>query len=289
MTSTSSRFGRRAIAAFSAILMTSLAVLAGPSAAFAAPSAPAATIIDLTNQTRASVGAPAIVNSDALQAIAQTWAEKLANENFFEHNGNLSTQLPGGWSAFGENIAMGTNVSPEKFHDMWVNSPGHYKNLTNPAFNVMGVGYTTAANGTVYGVEVFGRYDDIASVTTPAPAPAPAPAEPVAPQPAAPQAGTEADAAPDAATAVPDASSPDAGAPVAEAPAPAAAAATPPAKDTSTVAAPEKQVAVTSTRPAPPAGLAITGTDSRIVAAWAGCGILALISGIAFIRYRRSA
>lgn len=148
--------------------IASAAVLAGAlgvtTSAAAAPSDPASEIITLTNEARGDAGAAPLLHSDDLQATAQAWAQHLADGAAFQHNPSIGEQLPSGWSTWGENIAMGTGAAPSSMHAMWMDSPGHYRNLTNADFNVMGVGYATAADGTVYGVEVFGRYADPASV-----------------------------------------------------------------------------------------------------------------------------
>ena len=42
----------------------------------------------------------------------------------------------------GENIAMGY-PTPQSVVDGWMNSEGHRKNILNPAFTVIGVGYVS--------------------------------------------------------------------------------------------------------------------------------------------------
>ncbi|KAB1659457.1 CAP domain-containing protein [Pseudoclavibacter chungangensis] len=136
-------------------------VLAPATIAHAAPTDEAREIIELTNTERAGAGAGPVQHSDALQAVAQDWAEHLAAEGGgISHNPSYAEQVPAGWSGVAENVASG-GTSPQVFHDMWVRSEGHYRNLMNPDFNVMGVGWATSAAGTVYAVEVFAKYDEI--------------------------------------------------------------------------------------------------------------------------------
>ena len=61
----------------------------------------------------------------------------------------------------GENIAMGTAdaFTPAQIVNMWMDSEGHRKNILNPAFTAMGVGYgrddPDEANQYEYFVQLF--------------------------------------------------------------------------------------------------------------------------------------
>lgn len=173
------------------------AVLAPAATAHAAPTDEAREIIALTNEQRAGAGAPPVQHSDAVQVVAQDWAEHLAAEdNGISHNPSFADQVPSGWSGVAENVASG-GTSPQAFHDMWVGSEGHFRNLMNPAYNVMGVGYATSSTGVIFAVEVFATYDEITdalgavpidAATNEEPAPAPEAEETVAPDTTTPEA-----------------------------------------------------------------------------------------------------
>ena len=135
-------------------------VASSPSVVAARTDDPAATLITLTNDARASVGANALVGASGVQAVAQAWAQRLADADVLQHNPEASAQLPDGWSSWGENVASGGGLSPEAMNDMWTASPPHLENMVNPDFTVMGVGYAVSAGGTVYGVELFAAYAD---------------------------------------------------------------------------------------------------------------------------------
>lgn len=47
--------------------------------------------------------------------------------------------------AAGENLA-GKIKTPEKVVDAWMNSPGHRKNIMNPQYSQIGVGYVSSGN-----------------------------------------------------------------------------------------------------------------------------------------------
>jgi uncharacterized protein YkwD len=56
----------------------------------------------------------------------------------------------------GENVGSGPSV--EAIQAAFMNSPGHRANILNPEFNWAGAGVAVAGNGTVYVVQVFGKY-----------------------------------------------------------------------------------------------------------------------------------
>ena len=58
------------------------------------------------------------------------------------------------YSTCGENIAMGTQMSPQKAMEMWTNSPGHYKNMVNPDFEEIGLARYKIGD-TIYWVQLF--------------------------------------------------------------------------------------------------------------------------------------
>ena len=120
-----------------------------------------------------------------MDAVALAWANQLAVNGTLSHNPSFSDQIPGGWSAAGENVAQGY---PDAYsmHDGWIHSSGHLANILGDYTDV-GIAFVSAG-GTTWGVEVFARYG--ASVAPLAPV-----APPADPAEAAPVAVTEATAA----------------------------------------------------------------------------------------------
>ena len=120
-----------------------------------------AEAVQLLNQLRQSKGLrPLAWNpNSALQSAAQLRAQEI--EQYFSHT------RPDGSSCFtvlkqygliyghcGENIAYGTYLSAEGATDLWINSPGHYKNMINPDFREVGLAcYVSGEN--VYWVQLF--------------------------------------------------------------------------------------------------------------------------------------
>ena len=120
-----------------------------------------AEAVQLLNELRQSKGLRSLVwnPNSALQSAAQLRAKEI--ERYFSHT------RPDGSSCFtvlnqyglsyrtcGENIAYGTNLSAEGATDLWINSPGHYKNMINPDFREIGLAcYVSGEN--IYWVQLF--------------------------------------------------------------------------------------------------------------------------------------
>ena len=121
-----------------------------------------AEAVQLLNEVRAEVGLEAL-NWDPnskLQAAARIRAQEL--EELFSHT------RPDGTSCFtilkayrinyrtcAENIAYGTNLDAEGVIELWYNSPGHYKNMTNADVTEVGLASWHDDGGNVYWVQLF--------------------------------------------------------------------------------------------------------------------------------------
>lgn len=110
---------------------------------------------DLVNQTRAENGLPQLWPHLSLMNKAQAWAEQLAAEGQLRHS-VLPEGVEGDWLRLAENVGRGPSI--EVIHQAYLQSPSHRANILDRGFNFFGVGVATAANGTVYTVQVFARY-----------------------------------------------------------------------------------------------------------------------------------
>lgn len=121
-----------------------------------------AEAVQLLNEVRAEVGLRALNwnPNSKLQAAARIRAQEL--EELFEHT------RPDGSSCFtifkeyrisyrtcAENIAYGTNLDAQGVIELWYNSPGHYKNMTNANVTEVGLASWHANNGNIYWVQLF--------------------------------------------------------------------------------------------------------------------------------------
>ena len=115
--------------------------------------------------TQAVAAAPPLRWSEALGAAAQAHSADMARRGYFAHRspeGSLVNQraLRAGydWRSIGENIAFGAGSAPQVVQG-WLDSPGHCRNLMDPAFTDMGAAYVLnpASEGTIYWTQVLGR------------------------------------------------------------------------------------------------------------------------------------
>lgn len=173
------------------VVLVALALLVGLlgsliSAPQAARADESGVIFSLLNQARNGEGRSSLERMAALDAVALEWAKAMAASGTLSHNQSLSSQIPGGWSFIGENVARGY-PSGSSMHEGWWNSSGHRANMLGD-FTDVGIAFLSAG-GSTWGVQVFARYGaSLPPYSAPAPAqpaPAPAPAQP-APAPAQP-------------------------------------------------------------------------------------------------------
>src|SRR3954454_7055952 len=115
------------------------------------------------NALRASKGLGQLHTDGALTSFAQSWSDHMAAVNTLSHNPALAS-APGSWTKAGENVGVGGDL--DALFDAFVNSPHHYENLIDPAFNTIGIGVTVMANGTLYTTHDF----EALPASTPAPA-----------------------------------------------------------------------------------------------------------------------
>jgi len=207
--------------------VSALSVFTGLSAAIA-PAAHADTVSEenqflaLTNQLRSSLGIQTLTPQPQLTTMARNWSSQMAAAGTISHNPNLTSLAPSNWTALGENVGMGGAVAA--IQTAFINSPHHYENLANGAYNYVGIGVVDS-NGTIFVTVDFMAAPAGGGGAAPAPKPA-APRPTAAPRPVAPPAPrvTTPPAAAPAATTPPATTSP--------APAPAPSATTPaPPKD----------------------------------------------------------
>lgn len=129
--------------------------LSGSSTAWAEESRQAMVerVLALTNEARAQVGAPPLQLAPYLEGAAQAHSEEMLELDYFSHqsptperhDARSRVSLAGGWdSLIGENIYRGEFSDPEDVAGRavanWLRSPSHYRVLTNPEFNRLGVG-----------------------------------------------------------------------------------------------------------------------------------------------------
>ena len=106
--------------------------------------------LSLLNQLRASLGIAPLTSVAAMNDYARDWSRTMSESGFFAHSGG----------PYGENIVWWSdeNLTPQEaamqFHQLWVDSPGHYQNMTNAGYTNVGVGLWRDEHGW-HGTHVF--------------------------------------------------------------------------------------------------------------------------------------
>lgn len=115
------------------LVLVAGAVLLGSTAC----SSKEAEFIDMTNNTRAQVGAPGLESNFSLWLKAGAWSIKMAGEGRLSHS-NLSDGNTYNWKALGENVGTGGDLA--SIYSALTRSPGHYANIVDTRFQYLGVG-----------------------------------------------------------------------------------------------------------------------------------------------------
>ena len=138
----------RVVASWLAALtvVAGLAVAAAP-AAHADAGSEEALFLSLTNSLRSRLGIQTLTPQSQLTSIARSWSAQMAAAGGISHNPSLTNQVTANWTQLGENVGMGGTV--EAIQTAFVNSPHHYENLANGAYNFVGIGVVDS-NGTIY-------------------------------------------------------------------------------------------------------------------------------------------
>jgi uncharacterized protein YkwD len=175
---------------FTAALVVAATMLAGgaiasPSTATAAPMSPGAAaapsaydtaseqaFISRINGLRRSKGLSILVVTSELTGIARRWTDHMVSQGGISHNPSYSSQVHSNWSKLGENVGVGYDV--ESLWQAFLNSPGHYNNLVDPAWTHLGVGAVRASDGRLFTTHDFERIEGSAPPpTSPPPTTAP--------------------------------------------------------------------------------------------------------------------
>src|SRR5689334_10152666 len=117
-------------------------------------------LFDAANHERAQRKLPVLRWDEGLARAARKHAELMAEQDLLEHRLSGEPDLPtrareagANFSHITENIGMA--VSADKFHDGWMNSPGHRANILDADSDSVGIAVVEAEE--LYAVEDFSR------------------------------------------------------------------------------------------------------------------------------------
>jgi uncharacterized protein YkwD len=110
--------------------------------------------VAFVNDRRAENGVGGLRSNPELQALAEAWAQQMADDQDMRHNPNLNEQMPDGYWAWGENVAYGFDGAA--INQAWWDSEGHRANMLNGDYTAIGVGFVRDGSGDLWAVQVFG-------------------------------------------------------------------------------------------------------------------------------------
>jgi hypothetical protein len=117
-------------------------------------------LFDSANRERAARKLPLLKWDEGLAQAARKHAELMAEQDLLEHRLSGELDLPtrareagANFSHIAENI--GVAVSADKFHDGWMNSPGHRANILDAESDSVGIAVVEGEQ--LYAVEDFSR------------------------------------------------------------------------------------------------------------------------------------
>lgn len=135
------------------------------------------TVLEGTNKLRSDNNVkPTLKESAKLDEVAQVRADEMAAA------GELSHTRPDGSKfatacTLGKGLVLGENIHCNKGYALdetakvamegWENSAPHRKQILEPRYSHIGLGFAQAKDGTWYCVQVFSNGDDVVSVDTP--------------------------------------------------------------------------------------------------------------------------
>ena len=116
-------------------------------------------LFDEVNSRRVGAGLPALTRNAILDQLCRDHSAYMAAAGTLSHDGSASrwtqAQTQIGAMAFGENVLEAPQSwSASQMVDLWQGSPGHWANITNPAFARSGMGIAISG-GQVYATQIF--------------------------------------------------------------------------------------------------------------------------------------
>lgn len=118
-------------------------------------------LLSKINYERKRAGVQPVIRDSRLDSVARNWSMTMAKApgtSGFKHNPNVNSQVGKslknlGW---GENVAYSSaEASGEHTHKMFMESPGHKKNMLNPRYNRVGLGVICESDGMCWTTQNF--------------------------------------------------------------------------------------------------------------------------------------
>ncbi|MCY8889571.1 CAP domain-containing protein [Bacillus spizizenii] len=118
-------------------------------------------VVELTNAERQKQGLKPLQIDETLSKSARAKSQDMKDKNYFDHQSptygspfDMMKSFGISYKTAGENIAKGQKT-PEEVVKVWMNSEGHRKNILNPNFTHIGVGYVES--GSIWTQQFIGK------------------------------------------------------------------------------------------------------------------------------------
>ncbi|MGF7533422.1 CAP domain-containing protein [Bacillus mexicanus] len=118
-------------------------------------------VVELTNAERQKQGLKPLQIDETLSKSAHAKSQDMKDKNYFDHQSptygspfDMMKSFGITYKTAGENIAKGQKT-PEEVVKAWMNSEGHRKNILNPNFTHIGVGYVES--GSIWTQQFIGK------------------------------------------------------------------------------------------------------------------------------------
>lgn len=106
----------------------------------------------LLNELRSDLGLVQLVRDPEMDAAAREWSRVMEETGEFKHSGLPWAENIAWWSADWKPPADAATL----FNDLWIDSDGHYRNMTNTRWRRVGIGFWVGDGGW-YATHVFSR------------------------------------------------------------------------------------------------------------------------------------
>nr|WGD90283.1 CAP domain-containing protein [Bacillus subtilis] len=118
-------------------------------------------VVELTNAERQKQGLKPLQIDETLSKSARAKSQDMKDKNYFDHQSptygspfDMMKSFGISYKTAGENIAK-YQKTPEEVVKAWMNSEGHRKNILNPNFTHIGVGYVES--GSIWTQQFIGK------------------------------------------------------------------------------------------------------------------------------------
>ncbi len=147
-------------------VVVSLGALAmSGSAVLAAEADDEVAFIERINDLRVREGLAPLQVDKELETAARIWANQISIDGALSHAPDLSVGVSSEWAKLGENVGVADADQLDELFDAFVNSPGHYANLTDPSFTHIGVGVVYDQQGQMWTTHRFMAKVETTTVT----------------------------------------------------------------------------------------------------------------------------